>query len=52
MRGSILVRGVPQAAEKFRDAMAAGLGTSADDRKALGISGRMTILENSTIASL
>jgi len=51
-RGQIRVRGQPFAPSGFGEAMAAGLGFIADDRKALGILGPMTVKENATVASL
>ena len=51
--GRILeVRGRRYAPRGFDDAMAAGMGYIADDRKALGILGPMTVKENATIANL
>ena len=50
--GEILIRGTPRSPRNFRDAMAAGLGYISDDRKAQGILGPMSILQNVTIASL
>jgi len=51
-RGEILVHGRRYAPRGFDDAMAAGIGYIADDRKALGILGPMTVKENATIANL
>jgi ribose transport system ATP-binding protein len=51
-RGEIKVRGRPYAPRGFRDAVSAGIGYIADDRKALGILGPMTVKENATIAHL
>jgi len=50
--GQILVKGAVRPCRSFRDAMNVGFGYVTDDRKALGILGRMTITENLTIASL
>jgi ABC-type sugar transport system ATPase subunit len=50
--GQIRVKGSVRPCRSFRDAMNAGFGYVTDDRKALGILGRMTITENLTIASL
>ena len=51
-RGELEVRGRRYAPRGFDDAMAAGMGYIADDRKALGILGPMTVKENATIANL
>ena len=50
--GRVRIKGAVRSCRSFRDAMDAGLGYVTDDRKALGILGRMTIAENLTIASL
>jgi ABC-type sugar transport system ATPase subunit len=51
-RGEMQVHGRRYAPRGFADAMAAGFGYIADDRKALGILGPMTVKENTTIADL
>jgi ribose transport system ATP-binding protein len=51
-RGEILVKGRRYAPRGFADAMAAGIGYIADDRKTLGILGPMTVKENATITDL
>ncbi len=50
--GWIKVKGALHHGKGFPGAMDAGFGYITDDRKALGILGRMTIAENLTIASL
>ncbi len=50
--GRVRIKGTARLCRSFRDAMDAGFGYVTDDRKALGILGRMTITENLTIASL
>jgi ABC-type sugar transport system ATPase subunit len=51
-KGTILVKGELCSCRNFHDAMNAGFGYITDDRKALGILGRMSVSENLTIASL
>jgi inositol transport system ATP-binding protein len=50
--GQVRIKGEMRLCRSFREAMDAGFGYVTDDRKALGILGRMTIKENLTIASL
>jgi ABC-type sugar transport system ATPase subunit len=50
--GEIRVKGMSRRWRSFHEAMAAGFGYITDDRKALGILGRMSILENLTIANI
>jgi ABC-type sugar transport system ATPase subunit len=50
--GQIVIKGVPHPCKSFHEAMEAGFGYITDDRKALGILGRMSVTENLTIASL
>ncbi len=51
-RGELQVKGRPYAPRSFADAMAAGFGYIADDRKTQGILGPMSVKENTTIADL
>jgi len=51
-KGEIIIRGAVRLCKNFHEAMEAGFGYITDDRKAMGILGRMTITENLTIASL
>ena len=50
--GLVRIKGTVRFCRSFREAMDAGFGYVTDDRKAMGILGRMTITENLTIASL
>ncbi len=50
--GEIRVEGNARPCRNFQEAMAAGFGYITDDRKALGILGSMSIVENLTIANL
>ena len=50
--GDLKVHGRRYAPRGFDEAMAAGIGYIADDRKALGILGPMSVKENTTIARL
>jgi ribose transport system ATP-binding protein len=51
-QGELQVKGRPYAPRSFADAMAAGFGYIADDRKTQGILGPMSVKENATIADL
>ncbi len=51
-RGEIRVHGRTYAPRRFADAMGAGFGYIAEDRKALGILGPMSVKENTTISHL
>ena len=50
--GALQVKGRPYAPRSFADAMAAGFGYIADDRKTQGILGPMSVKENATVADL